>query len=48
MKQRVLEPARRTAEGFRHRQCADVTLNEIEAFPVTSFIAESEVGEEPA
>ena len=97
MKQRVLERARSTVEGFLHRQCADTTLGvlsvnpevddydevlfirftyddsngaaglpdslariklvgrlrtelqgeDIEAFPVVSFIAESEVGKEP-
>ena len=98
MKQRILEQARSTVEGFLHRQCADTTLGvlsvnpevdgygdefllirftyddsngaeglpdslarikltgrlrtalqdqDIEAFPVTSFIAESEVGKEP-
>ena len=98
MKQRILERARSTVEGFLHRQCADTTLNvlsvdpevdgygdelllihltyddgsdakglpdslarikltsrlrtelqgqDIEAFPVVSFTAESEVGEEP-
>ena len=97
MKQRVLEQARSTVEGFLHRQCADTTLGvlsvdpevdgydevllirftyddsngaeglpdslariklvgrlrtelqgeDIEAFPVVSFIAESEVGKEP-
>ena len=98
MKQRVLEQARSTVEGFLHRQCADTTLGvlsvdpevdgygdelllvhltyddsngaeglpdslarirlvgrlrselqdkDIEAFPVVSFTAESEVGEEP-
>ena len=98
MKQRVLEQARSTVEGFLHRQCADTTLGvlsvkpevdgygddvlfirftyddsngakglpdslaqlkpidrlcieledaDIEASPVVSFIAESEVGKEP-
>ena len=98
MKQRILERARSTVEGFLHRQCADTTLSvlsvdpevdgygdelllihltyddgsgakglpdslarirligrlrtelqdqDIEAFPVVSFTAESEVGEEP-
>ena len=98
MKQRVLERARSTVDGFLHRQCADTTLGvlsvapevdgdgdefllihltyddasdvkglpdslarikltgrlrtelqdqDIEAFPVVSFTAESEVGEEP-
>ena len=97
MKQRVLERARSTVDGFLHRQCADTTLGvlsvnpevddydeillirftyddssgakglpdslaqikligrlrtelqaeDIEAFPVVSFIAESEVGKEP-
>ena len=98
MKQRVLERARSTVEGFLHRQCADTTLGvlsvkpevdgygddvlfirftyddssgakglpdslaqlklidrlctelqdaDVEASPVVSFIAESEVGKEP-
>ena len=98
MKQRVLERARSTVDGFLHRQCADTTLAvlsvnpevngygedvlfirftyddsngdeglpdslaqlklidrlwdeledaDIEADPVVSFIAESEVGHEP-
>ena len=98
MKQRVLERARSTVDGFLHQQCADTTLGvlsvnpevdgygdeflfirftyddsngpeglpdslaqikligrlrtelqgeDIEAFPVVSFIAESEVGKEP-
>ena len=98
MKQRVLERARSTVDGFLHRQCADTTLGvlsvspevngygddvllirftyddsngdkglpdslarielmdrlwteledaDIEASPVVSFIAESEVGKEP-
>ncbi len=97
MKQRVLERARSTVDGFLHRQCADTTLGvlsvnpevddygevllirftyddsngteglpdslaqiklidrlwtelqdaEVEASPVVSFIAESEVGHEP-
>ena len=97
MKQRVLEQARSTVEGFLHRQCADTTLGvlsvnpevddyeevllirftyddsngaaglpdslariklvgrlrtelqgeDIEALPVVSFIAKSEVGKEP-
>ena len=98
MKQRVLERARSTVDGFLHRQCADTTLGvlsvdpevdgygdefllirftyddsngdkglpdslarielvdrlwdeledaDIEASPVVSFIAESEVGHEP-
>ena len=98
MKQRVLEQARSTVDGFLHRQCADTTLGvlsvnpevdgdgdefllirftyddsngakglpdslariklvgrlrtelqdeDIEAFPVVSFLAESEVGKEP-
>ena len=96
MKQRVLERARSTVDGFLHRQCADTTLGvlsvnpevddygevllirftyddsngaeglpdslaqiklidrlwtelqdaEVEASPVISFIAESEVGKE--
>ena len=98
MKQRVLERARSTVDGFLHRQCADTTLGvlsvnpevdgygddvlfirftyddsngaeglpdslaqlklidrlctelqdaDVEASPVVSFIAESEVGKEP-
>ena len=98
MKQRVLERARSTVDGFLHRHCADTTLGvlsvnpevngydedvllirftyddsnsdkglpdslaqlklidrlwdeledaEVEASPVVSFIAESEVGHEP-
>ena len=98
MKQRVLERARNTVDGFLHRQCADTTLGvlsvdpevdgdgdefllirftyddsngdkglpdslaqlklidrlwdeledaDVEASPVVSFIAESEVGHEP-
>ena len=98
MKQRALEQARSTVDGFLHRQCADTTLGvlsvnpevdgygdeflfirftyddsngpeglpdslaqlklidrlwneledaDIEASPVVSFIAESEVGHEP-
>ena len=98
MKQQILERARRTVEGFLHRQCADTTLSvlsvnpevddygdelllirfayghgngakhvpdplaqiklidrlctelqdaDVEASPVVSFIADSEVGEEP-
>ena len=97
MKQRVLERARSTVDGFLHRQCADTTLGvlsvnpevdnygevllirftyddsngaeglpdslaqiklidrlwdelqdaDVEATPVVSFIAESEVGYEP-
>ena len=98
MKQKILERARSTVEGFLHQQCADTTLGvlsvnpevdgdgdeflfirltyddsngakglpdslariqlkdrlctefqdqDIEAFPVVSFIAESEVGKEP-
>ena len=97
MKQRVLERARSTVDGFLHRQCADTTLGvlsvnpevddygevllirftyddsngtegvpdslaqiklidrlwtelqdaEVEASPVVSFIAESEIGHEP-
>ena len=98
MKQRILEQARSTVEGFLHHQCADTTLGvlsvnpevdgygdefllirftyddsngtkglpdssarielmdrlwteledaDIEASPVVSFIAESEVGKEP-
>ena len=98
MKERILERARSTVEGFLRRQCADTTLGvlsvnpevdgdgdefllirftyddtngarglpgslaqikligrlrtelqgeDIEAFPVVSFIAESEVGKEP-
>ena len=98
MKQRILERARSTVEGFLHQQCANTTLGvlsvnpevdgygdelllvhltyddsngtnglpdysarikligrlrtelqgqDIEAFPVVSFTAESEVGEEP-
>ena len=97
MKQRILERARSTVDGFLRQQCADTTLavlsvnpevdgdgdefllvrftyddgnvkglpdslarikligrlrtelqgEDIEAFPVVSFIAESEVGQEP-
>ena len=98
MKQRILERARSTVDGFLHRQCADTTLGvlsvdpevdgdgdefllirftyddsngteglpdslaqlklidrlwdeledaDVEASPVVSFIAESEVGHEP-
>ena len=98
MKQRILERARSSVEGFLHRQCADTTLGvlsvnpevdgygdefllirftyddsngaeglpdsltrielmdrlwteledaDVEASPVVSFIAESEVGKEP-
>ena len=46
MKQRILERARSTVDGFLYRQCADATLGLLSV--VTSFIAESEVGHEPA